>query len=169
MKCQACGKRAATVHYTELSGSAASEIHLCEECAQAKGLFKVAGGQLKFKVGDFLAGMAEVAGGEDTADQLACPDCGKTYAEFKETGRLGCGACYVTFSAQLKPLLRRIHGATAHVGKRPNGDHAAPQAQRSEVRELRDELRRALEREDFERCAELRDKIKLAQRKERGA
>jgi len=166
MKCQVCGKYPASVHYTELSGNTAVEYHICQTCAQSKGLFKVAGGHLKFKSGDFLVGMAE--GGEGEAaqgEQIVCSACGESYAEFRESGRLGCGECYTSFSALLRPLLRRIHGSTSHAGKTPPA-HARGETPRPELTRLREELRRALEREDFERCAEIRDLIRQTERRE---
>ncbi|MFN0150743.1 MAG: hypothetical protein ACKVU1_08555 [bacterium] len=167
MKCQVCGKYPASVHYTELSGNAAVEYHICQTCAQSKGVFKVAGGHLNFKAGDFLIGMAESGDAESpAATQLVCAACGKTYAEFRESGRLGCGECYTCFGKLLRPLLRRIHGSTAHAGKTPPAHARGGMPPPPELLRLRDELRRALEREDFERCAELRDLIRQAERKE---
>jgi len=166
MKCQVCGKYPASVHYTELSGNTAVEYHICQTCAQSKGLFKVAGGHLKFKTGDFLVGMAE--GGEGDPAQgadLSCGGCGETYAEFRESGRLGCSECYTSFETLLRPLLRRIHGSTTHAGKMPPA-HVRASAPAPELARLRADLRRALEREDFERCAEIRDLIRQAERGE---
>lgn len=160
MKCQVCGKQPASVHYTELSGNATVEYHLCEKCAQAKGLLKSGGGKIKFKVGDFLAGMAESPDPEAPGlSTLACGNCQTTYRQFKESGRLGCGDCYAFFAAQLRPLLRRIHGSTSHTGKRPAGGPSVG-TPAAELLKLREQLKQALEREDFEQCAKLRDAIR---------
>jgi protein arginine kinase activator len=88
-----------------------------------------------------------------------CPRCGLQYSSFKETGRLGCSECYKAFQNQLKPLLRRIHGDTRHRGKSPMRGGAAGAPQRH-VQRLHDELQRAVEREDFERAAQIRDEIR---------
>lgn len=161
MDCQLCGKRPASIHYTELSGSAAVEYHICQECAQEKGLFKASSGQSKLNVTDLLAGMGTTSATQETAlAHVKCPRCNETYAEFRESGRLGCAECYGAFADFLRPLLRRIHGSTQHVGKQPPGVRAVTPAPKSDLARLRDELRRALEREDFERCAELRDRIR---------
>ena len=88
------------------------------------------------------------------------------YSTFRETGRLGCADCYEAFGAKLKPLLRRIHGSTRHVGKLPAHDGAVVTPQR-QVQRLHDELQRAGEREEFERAAEIRDRIKTLERETR--
>ncbi len=164
MDCQLCGKRPATIHYTELSAGSTSESHICQECAEAKGLFKPSGGKPKFSVSDFLSGMSAASGGSDTAtESLRCARCGETYAEFRECGRLGCDECYAAFADLLRPLIRRVHGSTHHAGKRPAGNPAPDGGRVVELIRLREELRRALEREDFERCAELRDRIQKAE------
>lgn len=163
MNCQLCGKRPAAIHYTELSGSSAVEYHICQECAQEKGLFKPVGGAMKFSVTDFLAGMGTSGTAPDPNAALRCPVCGETWTEFREGGRLGCEACYDAFAEPLRALLRRIHGSTQHAGKRSAVTAVTAPDRATEVVRLREELRRALEREDFERCAELRDEIRKAE------
>jgi len=96
---------------------------------------------------------------EARVGRVQCPKCGLVYSNFKETGRLGCSECYPTFRSQLRPLLRRVHGSTKHVGKAPVRD-AARVALRREVQRLHEELQKAVEREDFESAADLRDRIK---------
>ncbi len=165
MDCQLCGKRPASIHYTELSGNAAAEYHICQECAQEKGLFKAAGGHVKVSVPDLLAGMAAASAVQEASlANVVCPACGETYAEFRESGRMGCGECYTAFAELLRPLLRRIHGSTQHGGKRPPDFRPAAPTPKSNLAHLREELRRALEREDFERCAEIRDRIRKAEK-----
>ena len=38
MLCQICGKNPATVHFTEIHDNKMSEIHVCDRCAEEKGL-----------------------------------------------------------------------------------------------------------------------------------
>ena len=61
------------------------------------------------------------------------------------------------------PLIERAHeGASEHVGKVPasSGDTAKRQAR---LVKLRRELNQAVEREDYERAAQLRDEIKAVE------
>ena len=160
MQCQICGKRPAVVHFTEIVNNKKSEYHVCEKCAEEKG-YHVPLVKTKFSVGDLLAGMVEQPGDatESRVGRVQCPKCGMVYSNFKETGRLGCSECYPTFRSQLRPLLRRVHGSTKHVGKAPVRD-AERVALRREVQRLHEELQKAVEKEDFESAAGLRDRIK---------
>lgn len=160
MQCQICGKRPATVHFTEIVNNKKSEFHVCEKCAEEKG-YHVPLGKSKISVGDLLAGMADQVGSGDEAKvgRVQCPKCHMVYSAFKETGRLGCSECYTTFRAQLRPLLRRIHGSTKHVGKTPVRDLERV-ALRREVQRLYEQMQKAIEHEEFETAAELRDRIR---------
>ena len=159
MLCQICGKNPATVHFTEIHDNKMSEIHVCERCAEEKGMHTPAQ-QHKFEIADLLAGMVDAMTqtDEERVGHVQCPRCGLLYSSFKETGRLGCAECYTAFQFQLRPLLRRIHGDTRHRGKGPvrgTSENGTRQIQR-----LHDELQRAVEREEFERAASIRDDIR---------
>jgi protein arginine kinase activator len=161
MLCQICGKNPATVHFTEIHDNTMSEIHVCEKCADEKGLQPGAAKKAKFDIADLLAGMVDgmTTTDEERVGRVQCPRCGMRYSAFKETGRLGCAECYAAFQFQLRPLLRRIHGDTRHRGKIPIRDGEGVSRSR-QIQRLHDELQRAVEREDFERAASVRDEIK---------
>jgi protein arginine kinase activator len=160
MLCQICGKNPATVHFTEIHDNKMSEIHVCERCAEEKGL-QTAPAKQTFDIAEVIAGMVDgmTATEEERVGHVQCPRCGLLYSAFKETGRLGCAECYAAFQFQLRPLLRRIHGDTRHKGKVPSRDGEGASRSRH-VQRLYDELHRAVEREEFERAAEIRDEIK---------
>jgi protein arginine kinase activator len=81
-----------------------------------------------------------------------------TFAEFKRLGRVGCAECYSAFASQLEPLVRRIHGSCQHVGR---GTQPGPKPAQEKVRleQLRDALAAAVEQEDYEKAASLRDAL----------
>jgi protein arginine kinase activator len=169
MLCQICGKSPATVHFTEIQDNKMSEIHVCERCAEEKGM-QASAKQHKFDIADLLAGMVDgmTSTDEERVGHVQCSRCGLLYSAFKETGRLGCAECYTAFQFQLRPLLRRIHGDTRHKGKKPIKDHAGATRSR-QIQRLHDELQRAVEREDFERAAGVRDEIRKLEREALGA
>ena len=74
-------------------------------------------------------------------------------------GRLGCSECYDAFKKQLAPLLRRIHGADRHVGKVPLMIGKTVKDTRS-LQDLKMKTERAIQTEEFEQAAKLRDKIR---------
>ncbi|HVP35737.1 MAG TPA: UvrB/UvrC motif-containing protein, partial [Terriglobales bacterium] len=88
-----------------------------------------------------------------------CPSCGMTLSQFAQRGRLGCGSCYRTFRVQLKDLLRKIHGSDRHRGKIPNLPGIQMECLKEE-RKLQEELKKAIDEENFEMAASIRDKIK---------
>lgn len=79
--------------------------------------------------------------------------------EFRSAGRLGCSHDYDVFRAGLTHLLEKIHRATRHQGKSPRHRRLA-QERHWELLKLRQALREAVEREEYERAAELRDRIR---------
>ncbi len=158
--CDHCGSSDAVVHLTQINDNEMSTYHLCEKCAAAKGL-ETAGQQVNTPLGDFLAQMGDEPGPSEGGHEAeACSFCGLTFSDFRESGRLGCPHCYTTFESYLKGLLRRVHGSTQHVGK----IYLSPDPTRTELEErlerLRRKLRNAVEHEDFERAAEIRDRIR---------
>jgi protein arginine kinase activator len=166
----------ATVHLTEIVAKQKKELHLCEDCAREKG--DVVKGQ-HFSVHEFLGGLAggalsdaakkkvEKEKKSDTAakpkvavpETPPCPACGFTFAEFKALGRLGCLNDYEHFKKELLPLLEKIHGATQHTGRVPSSVGEKLETQKV-LTALRKDLNLAIQREEYERAAELRDKIK---------
>jgi protein arginine kinase activator len=156
VKCQSCAAPA-TVHLTEIVNGKKKEIHLCRACAEKKEILK----KQELNINAILQTVIgqHVGAPTDELARLTCPACGIKYMEFKAEGRLGCPHDYTVFRDALIPLLERIHRATAHRGKVPPNAtrHAAVQA---ELRDLRQELRRAVEAEAYEEAARLRDMIK---------
>jgi protein arginine kinase activator len=155
-KCQSCGKEPARNHFKKWENNRETELLLCDKCAEERGL--VAGGaDLEQSLNIMLQDMEGLADG--ATGTVQCPECGLIYSAFRDTGRLGCAHCYVAFEQQLKPLLRRVHGAVQHVGKSPAVDDAHA-ARRRELRELQEQMERAVIRDEFEEAARLRDQIR---------
>jgi len=161
MLCQICGKNEATVEFTEIINDQVTQLHLCDHCAKKKG------GEMEqhFGVADFLAGMSG-PGRSGQGPPLKCDKCGMTFNDFQRIGRLGCGNCYASFRESLVPLIKRIHGSTRHVGKSPKEvDKADGSKKVPEIQELRRKLQQAVDREEFEEAARLRDRIRELENK----
>jgi protein arginine kinase activator len=158
MICQSCKKAVATVHLTEIEQGQKREVHLCDACAQKKGMGS------PFNLGNLVSELAGAAKASEPAvgpesPETVCEECGMTYPEFRTGGRLGCSHDYDAFREGLVPLLERIHGATQHVGKVPTR-MGSSMAREKELIELRRELQKAIQREEYERAAKLRDRIR---------
>ncbi len=168
MKCAYCS-RPATIHITEIINGTAKEVHLCEEHARRYIAGETEGfeeasqpqGSGSIKPKEHLQMLAAKPSEGELArlDKRSCPACGITFREFRRSGRLGCANDYEVFKEELVPLLENIHGAAQHCGKAPQ---RAPQTvlRTSELLKLRKQLRDAVEREDYEKAAELRDRIR---------
>lgn len=160
MICDNCGSADAVIHLTQIVNDEMKNLHLCEQCAAEKGLD---GSQVPANVPltDFLAQMGQEPSspsGPKGAD--ACSFCGLTFKEFRDSGRLGCPHCWTTFESHLRSLVRRVHGSTRHVGKVYLSPDPSVSEREKRLEGLRRKLRRAVEMEDFERAAELRDEIR---------
>ncbi len=163
MQCEQCGQRPAAIHLTQIVDNSVTTVHLCEQCAADKGVQTDATLSSKLPISGFLAGMGQGAAAALPAggEELRCAFCRATLQDFRETGRLGCSHCYDTFEPQLRDLLRRIHGASQHVGEVYLVPSSAVEGQaRESVGRLREQLRRAVDAENFELAAELRDRIR---------
>jgi protein arginine kinase activator len=156
MKCDDCEANA-TVHTAVIVGAAKQEIHLCQSCAERRKLLvSKEGMQLPAVVQPFVGSAGLIA---VDLSKLKCPVCGTTYVEFRKTGRLGCPYDYVAFREGLRPLLDRVHRATHHTGKRPKALQSYLE-DGGEIRELRCQLRQAIEAEDYAEAVRLRDRIR---------
>lgn len=158
MLCEICGKKEASVEFTEIIDDEVTQLHLCESCAKEKGIEM----EQHFSIADLLAGLTDLgAEFEPKKVSIKCPKCGMSYDDFRKIGRLGCGECYKAFKRSLLPLLRRIHGSTRHVGKATvKLEKAAGAEKASELQELQQKLQHAIELEEYEEAAKIRDKIR---------
>ena len=162
MKCDNCNK-AATVHLTEIRNGKKIEKHLCEQCAAQNEGLPV---KSHTPINELLTNFVMAHSGLQKELGQACEGCQITWAEFRQGGLFGCANDYTAFEKDLTPLLQRAHeGATHHVGKVParRGGTGVPMKRQVDVSKLRKELARAVESEDYERAAKLRDQIRQAE------
>ena len=96
---------------------------------------------------------------EMSIEDIACPRCGMNFSQYKKTGRLGCAACYNAFREQLQPMLEQIHGRVQHAGRVPLNT-ADAQRHRTRREELQRAMDQAVEQEDFETAARIRDQLR---------
>ena len=153
--CQPDCENEATVHLTEIVEGQMKKIDLCEECAQEKGVTDPEG----FALADLLLGLGTSSEFEQGGSELECPTCGFSHADFKKSGRLGCSECYATFAEPLEGVLKQMHKGTQHVGKAPKALRAQLDFSRKHDT-LATRLQKAIESENYEEAARLRDQMK---------
>ena len=172
MYCDECGKNKATVHLTEIINDQITKLNLCESCAKLKGTEV----EQHFGIADLLSALSDAGttapgahGTVPAPTKNKCPQCDLSYEDFKKMGRLGCSGCYTAFKNSLSPLLKRIHGATQHIGKSPSPVAAKELKVTTKIQEeleaVKVSLLKAVKNEEFEEAAALRDKIKFLEKK----
>ena len=158
MLCEQCKQNPATIHYTQVVHGEKTEAHLCQACAKDQG------GMTLEDVTSFLSGLLAGSGERAaTHSALRCTRCGMGYDQFRRTGMLGCAQCYQDFRKQLTPVLQRIHGRLQHEGHIPASAGEGLRLKR-QIEAARRDLQSAVEQEEFERAAKLRDELRALQR-----
>lgn len=163
MPCHNCGKAETVLHITEIKNGKQVDLHFCKECAKEHE--GSATGKAHAPINELLTNFVMSTSGGAEKQIEECPHTGITWAEFRNAGLLGHPTNYDLFESHLTPLLQRAHeGATHHVGKVPErrGKGGLPPKRRKTVdmAKLKQELALALEQENYEHAAELRDRIR---------
>ncbi|MFH1008687.1 MAG: UvrB/UvrC motif-containing protein [Candidatus Latescibacterota bacterium] len=158
MTCEMCGKKPAVVLFTQIVKNEKTALHLCETCAEKRGL-TISLETIQSSVNSLIAGALAASQNEEGEEPAGtCPSCGWSYAEFKAKGRLGCEACYRAFAEPLEQILKNVHGNTSHTGKVPAAQLFAAK-RRQKIGTMRVALKQAIQQEEFEEAARLRDRI----------
>lgn len=169
MLCDDCKKNEARVHFVVLKNDGTTEMNLCRDCAArySKAMAGMSGGD--YSVNDFIKGViqnmpdaSEQEAAEKPPEEQAiftCPNCGMSFRDFAQQGKIGCSVCYETFREELTPLLRRLHGAGNHRGKIPKRAGGALEL-RQRIENLRARQERAVTKEEYEKAAQYRDEIR---------
>ncbi len=181
MLCDNCGKREANVRYSENINGRKKEMHLCEECSEKLGI-----GNMDFNMpidfSSFFGGLLEDFGTNDfmplfdEIKTLKCDNCGYTFEDIVNTGKLGCGNCYNVFEERLDPIIKKIQGSNTHSGrigkiidsniekknsnKEENTNKNTNQKEISKIDKLQEDLKQAIKEERYEDAAKIRDEIK---------
>lgn len=162
--CTQCHQREAVIRLTQVQEDQVVTLRLCERCAAERGV-DTGVGIAATPLGGFLAALGNVGGAVGPPglhDAEVCPGCEATLQDFRESGRVGCAACWDAFAGALGPLVRRLHGSTQHAGARyrPPGQAAGADDPAGLLRRLQAQLDLAVATENFELAAELRDRLR---------
>ena len=189
MLCDNCGKREANVRYTENINGRRTELNLCEECSKKLGI-----GEMNFNLPiDFSDFFSSILDDFDTPDLLPllneiksvkCDNCGYTFDDIVNSGKIGCENCYEVFEDRLDNLIKRVQGSNRHVGRIgkiidkkiedktnfknltenvkneniKNGEKEI--TKESKIEKLKEDLKFAIKKERYEDAAKIRDQIK---------
>ncbi|NYB76057.1 UvrB/UvrC motif-containing protein [Sedimentibacter hydroxybenzoicus DSM 7310] len=156
MLCNECGKNEARVHVTQIINGNKTESHLCEECAKKNQSVL----NSNFSMENLFSAMLNNAYNTSAyIPTMTCSKCGMTYEEFRNTGKFGCNNCIDTFKQRIMPVVKNIQGYEAHMGKIPKRAGGSYRIQK-DIEKLKSELKSAIEKEEYENAARIRDKIR---------
>jgi len=155
MRCEKCKKNTATIRMQSNTNGLMMDTYLCEDCSEE---FEIS--VLLDKLFKGLKGKpGAMKGSTAIPPDTTCGTCGMAFADLTEGGNLGCTDCYQAFLTVLEPVLSNTHGAVQHIGKLPKRNGEVLKREKH-VDTLRTHMRQAIEEEDFNRAAFLRDQIK---------
>lgn len=163
MQCEECKKNPATIHLAQIHNGQKVETHLCEECAARKGLQILS--NIDFSIPNLLGSILgnvysdTSASAKSEQESVRCPACGASFADIRQTGKLGCATCYEIYQKELESTLRRVHGHVQHNGKIP-ARSGTKVLLRRKIEALKANLQDAVVHEHYEKAAEIRDSIK---------
>jgi len=182
MLCENCGKREATVRYSENINGVKKEMNLCEECSRKLGIAqKMDFSMSSLDIPSFFGSLLEDFNTPEfmpllsNIKQLTCDSCGSTFDDIVSTGKFGCANCYDTFADSLDPILKKLQGSNRHVGrigkisknqaKVENKDEKVEKEkiagkEESKLEKLQQDLKNAIKEERYEDAAKIRDEIK---------
>lgn len=162
-QCDQCGEHA-THHLVEIVKGEKIEKHFCDFHAEQEGM---AVESANTSIDELLVHFVKYYNQQkkSTADKkadngLTCSGCGKSLNDLRQRSLLGCPKCYDTFGPKLNMILQRSHeNGSHHIGKVPKHASENEQTQVKIVR-MKKQLDQAVEQENYELAAQLRDTIK---------
>ncbi|MDA3900263.1 MAG: UvrB/UvrC motif-containing protein [Spirochaetes bacterium] len=167
MICERCSKTDATVHLTEIIKGVKSEVHLCEDCAREIGLNSKLS-NFSLAVPDFLSFLNdEIKEINENSRSVLCRNCGLDLSVVEKTHRVNCPYCYHFFADKINQIIG--FDVVRHTGSGPENytdfslecDNSTDTVNYvNDVSILKSRLDLAVENEEYEEAALLRDKIK---------
>ncbi len=159
MLCEKCRLKEATYHSTVNMNGNVTATHLCSECAITENKLNNVFGVTNFFNPTFFGLNDDFFAQKPKAKkESVCETCGKTFAEFLNTGFFGCAECYKAFETELEPILKQMQPSTKHIGKTVEAVTFADDKEKN-LKNLEFKLKQAVANENYELASELKKKI----------
>ena len=166
MKCDICGSSDAIIHIRQEKEREETVLFLCEECALKKGI-ALKNDRSEASLTDLLSGLVEPRPMRRKIEK-SCPLCGMSYKRFRRKPRAGCHECFSVFSKEIRKVVNQRYGEVRHKGKYPKR-LLAFKSYLVDIEQLKRKLETAVREEQYERAAQLRDRIREIQENPRNA
>ena len=163
MKCDLCKKNEAVLFIEQKEGDEITHQKLCKECMT----------KMTQEIIPALLPLAPLLGGLIPGLTLSidkrtfkCSHCNRSLEEIEKTHTVGCDNCYKAFKDFIDPLIFTSGYILPYKGSYPKplqrfSDH------RKRLSQLKSQLKEAVNTEDFENAAKVRDELKREQAKYR--
>ena len=168
MNCEKCKQRKATLFFSDEGGRRHA---LCAACGALLGkavtpsTISQADTGARFVPATTIVSLSRAGGvlthAARTNAATICRGCGISADEIMVSGEIGCPECYATFGGTLLPASPTP--TSAYAARMPSRRRARLDREKN-LNELRVKLRRAIDSEDFELAATLRDNIKALEK-----
>lgn len=169
MLCERCHAHPATVHMVQVVNGHRKEEHLCSECAEKEHVFQKE--QSFLGHGFFDSPLDHFFGGsmlghllEDPFGTRTLEDQGGQFIEVSPEKLPENEDSYNRFKESIRPSFQKGKNEIP-VKEAKEEEKADAPAESEELQALRRELKSCVDREDFERACEVRDKIKAIEGK----
>lgn len=165
MICENCKQRPAKVTVTQIQNGEQVQRHYCEVCAKNFHPFHLDFQQDPLSLHQLLSNWFGVPESKQMQQKpqpeaKTCSSCGWTFRQFLNQGKFGCAHCYESFHEQLPDVFKKLHnGNVKHVGKAP-GTFGQTLQLKKQIEAIRTSMRTAIEIENFEEAARLRDEAR---------
>ena len=158
MKCHSCGKEDAVINIRQIIGSEIKDISLCKSCAEARGILGP-DNKIELSLTQILNGLLESKTAAEKPDTQECPGCGLKVLDVAKEGRMGCPECANSFHREIRKFLGKNGIEPQHKGRLPRSLQTL-KTLLFDREILKNELNSALESEDYESAARIRDQIR---------
>ena len=167
MKCSVCKKDNAVIHIREYTDIGVRKINLCLECALKRGL-NAAVDNIDLLLADIIKKVLNIPSNSSkigkksikSSTSIVCPSCGLTLHNFSKELKVGCPVCYTVFEKIIDLVIYNNNNSLSYLGELPE-DIKKVNIQRSRLRNLKLELKKSLDLEEYKKAAVIRDKINI--------
>lgn len=161
MLCQKCGKNQATTYFQQTINGKTSAVQLCSSCAAEMGIGNMFNHSVMSDM--FSEFLTNTFNTPTVSTDKVCKKCSSSITEIMNSGKVGCDECYQVFNQELLPSIENIHSKSTHIGKiSVSADSKVKK--KAELEQLKSDLNEAVQKQEFENAAKLRDRIKLIEK-----
>lgn len=160
MICDICKLNEAAVSVEQVADGVTKNIYLCRSCSQRLG-FGTFSENIDISITK-LFNRSNLDNNEIKAS-ARCPHCGKILQDIELRHKIGCENCFLFFKDEIMRILSQKKENLQYSGSVPDIPPASFTEKQSAA-ELRQKLIQAVEIEDYETAAALRDELKALEK-----